>query len=88
MTNRPSKDLLPAEIPTNYRAMKRRTERNLIVGGFVILVVVGGGLVGVLYGFDAMLQSWLCMGGAVALLGGMWLIFKVIEKFINLTDEK
>lgn len=67
--------------------MKRRTERNLIVGGFVILVVVGGGLVGLIYGLDAMVQSWACIGGAVALLGGIWLIFRVIEKFINSTDE-
>ena len=83
MTN----NLPPAEKPTNYRAMKRGTERNLIIGGFVILVVVGGGLVGGLYGFNAMLQSWLCIGGAVGLLGGIWLIFKVIEKFINSTEE-
>ncbi len=82
-----SSNLPPAERPTDYRAMKRRTERNLIVGGFIILVVVGGSLVGVLYGFDAMFQSWLCIGGAVALLGGIGLIFKVIEKFINSTDE-
>jgi len=83
MTN----NLPPAEKPTNYRALRRRTERNLIVGGFIILVVVGGGLVGLIYGLDAMFQSWLCIGGAVALLGGIWLIFKVIEKFIDATDE-
>ena len=83
MTN----NLPPAEKPTNYREMKRRTERNLIVGGFVILVVVGGGLVGLIYGLSAMFQTWLCIGGAVALLGGIGLIFKVIEKFINSTDE-
>jgi hypothetical protein len=86
-TNQPPKDSPPVQKPTNYRAMKRRTERNLIAGGFIILLIVGGGLVGLIYGLNAMLQSWLCIGGAVAVLSGIWLIFKVIEKFINSTDE-
>jgi len=67
--------------------MKARTERNLIIGGFIILFIVGGGLIALLWGAEAMLQSWACIGGAVGLLGGIWLIFKVIEKFINSTEE-
>ncbi|HZY41158.1 MAG TPA: hypothetical protein VFF59_04070 [Anaerolineae bacterium] len=85
--NRPPEDSPRAEAPTNYRQMKRRTERNLIVGGFIILFVVGGGLVGLLYGVEAMLQSWLCISGGVALLGGFVLIFKLLETISKSGDE-
>ena len=51
----------------------------MILGGFAILFVVGGGLVWYFYGLEAALASWFCMGGAVALFGGLWLILKLME---------
>jgi hypothetical protein len=88
MTNIPSpEDSPPAEAPTDYRAMKRGIERNLIVGGFVIMFVVGGGLMALLWGVGAMLQGWLCMGGAALLLFVFVIIFRMLDIISKSGDE-
>ena len=66
--------------PTNMRELHRRTDRNLLIGGLVILFVVGGGLIWLLYGFEQALTAELCMGGLLALFGGAyWLIVKIMK---------
>jgi len=65
--------------PTNLRKQQQQTERNLILGGFLILFVVGGGLVWYLYGARAALAGWVCLGSGVALFGGLYLILKLME---------
>ena len=75
MTGKP-----PTNRPTNLRELQRRTERNLIVGGMVILFVVGGGLIWLLFGPEQALTAELCMGGLLALFGGVyWLILKLLK---------
>ncbi len=70
----------PANRPTNMRELHRRTERNLIIGGLIILFVIGGGLIWLLYGADQALMAELCMGGLLALFGGAyWLITKLLK---------
>ncbi len=83
----PSNDSPPAEKPTNYRAMRRRTERNLIIGSFVIMFVVGGGLIALLWGVDAMLQSWLCIGGGALLLFVFVIVFRMLAIISRSKDE-
>ena len=69
-----------AQPPTNMRELHRRTDRNLIIGGLVILFVVGGGLIWLLYGIEQALTAELCMGGLLALFAGAyWLILKIIK---------
>lgn len=66
--------------PTNMRELQRRTDRNLIIGGLVILFVVGGGLIWLLYGIEQALTAELCMGGLLVLFGGAyWLILKIMK---------
>ena len=80
MTGQPSADPPHAQPPTNMRELHRRTDRNMIVGGLVILFVVGGGLIWLLYGVEQALTAELCMGGLLALFGGMyWLILKLLK---------
>ncbi len=70
-------DKPPINQPTNYRELHRRTERNMIVGGLIILFVIGGGLIWLLYGPEQALTAELCMGGLLALFGGIyWLVVK------------
>jgi hypothetical protein len=80
MTGQPSEDPPHLQPPTNMRELRRRTDRNLIIGGLVILFVVGGGLIWLLYGVEQALAAELCMGGLLALFGGIyWLILKLFK---------
>ncbi len=73
--------------PTNTRELQRRTDRNLIIGGLVILFVVGGGLIWLLYGIEQALTAELCMGGLLVLFGGAyWLILKIMKAISNSDD--
>ena len=74
--------------PTNLRNHRQRTERNLVLGGFALLFVVGGGLIWLLWGPGAMAMGWLCMGGGVALFGGLWLMLKLLEIWGASLDDK
>jgi hypothetical protein len=88
MTNQPSVDPPRAQPPTNMRELRRRTDRNLIIGGLVILFVVGGGLIWLLYGVEQALAAELCMGGLLALFGGMyWLILKLMKAISGSDNE-
>ena len=83
MTDKP-----PANRPTNLRELQRRTERNLIIGGVVILFVIGGGLIWLLYGVDQALMAELCMGGLLAFFGGAyWLILKIMKSIGSSDDQ-
>jgi len=80
MTGQPSVDPPHTQPPTNMRELHRRTDRNLIIGGLVILFVVGGGLIWLLYGIEQAVTAELCMSGLVALFGGIcWLILKLLK---------
>jgi hypothetical protein len=88
MTHRPSADSPRAQPPTNMRELQRRTDRNLILGGLVILFVVGGGLIWLLYGVEQALAAELCMGGLLALFGGTyWLMLKLLKTLSDSGDE-
>jgi hypothetical protein len=83
MTDQPSVEPTRSRPPTNLRKHHQKTERNLILGGFAVLFVVGGGLVWYLYGFGAALTSWACLGSGVALFGVLYLILKLIELWVT-----
>jgi hypothetical protein len=67
----------------NYR---KKTERNLILGGFVILFVVGGGLIWFFYGGRAALLGLLCFLSGFALIGIIYLILKLFERISRSPD--
>jgi hypothetical protein len=70
------------------RELHSRTDRNLIIGGLVILFVVGGGLIWLLYGLDQALMAEVCMGGLLAVFGGFfWLILKLMKALNDSDDE-
>ena len=84
MTGKP-----PTNRPTNLRELQRRTERNLIIGGLVILFVVGGALIWLLYGPEQALTAELCMGGLLALFGGVyWLILKLLKAASDSSEDE
>jgi hypothetical protein len=67
--------------PTDYRRMRKQYERQLLVGGIFLLVVVGGGLIGLFFGLGEMLAALPCLlSGAGAILG-LYLFFAVLERW-------
>lgn len=66
---------------------RRVTERNLILGGFIILFFVGGGLIWLFYGSNAALLGVLCFLGGFALIGLLYLILKLFERLSRSPDE-
>jgi hypothetical protein len=55
--------------PTNYRALRAITERNLIIGFVVIIFVVGLGLIAAFYGGGAFVGGLGCLVLGAGLAG-------------------
>ncbi|MEK6573134.1 MAG: hypothetical protein AABZ58_02300, partial [Chloroflexota bacterium] len=66
--------------PTNYRAIRAVTERNLITGFIVILFVAGLGLIGLFYGGGAVIGGLSCVLLAAALVGVVALVLAGLGK--------
>jgi hypothetical protein len=65
--------------PTDPRAERRRTERDLVIAGILLMFIVGGGLIYLLYGESAFLGALPCFGGVLLLGGLLWVVLKLIE---------
>jgi hypothetical protein len=71
------------QAPTNYRQTRRDDERRLVILVIVALVVVGTGLIGLIWGANAALLGSLCLLGGAALIGGLWLLLGLIQKLVE-----
>jgi hypothetical protein len=60
---------------------RQRTERGLVVGGCLIVVLVGGGLVALLYSTTAALIALAVVGLAVGVGGLLWLIITLLQRW-------
>jgi hypothetical protein len=60
--------------PTNYRQHRARTDRNLWLGFFALLFLVGGGLIALFYGGSAAAVGVVCIAGGAALAGLVMLV--------------
>ena len=59
----------------------QQTQGHLLVAGLALLVIVGGGLVWLLYGNTAAVSAVACLFVAVGLVGLLWLILALLEKW-------
>ncbi len=69
-------DLRP---PTDMREDRRRAERALVAGVVIFLLVVGGLLIGLIYGWSALLTGLLCLVPGAALVIVLWLLLRWLE---------
>jgi len=86
-----SKSQIPnpkSQTPTDLRRHRQQTDRNLVIGALLLLFVVGGGLIWVLWGLGPALAGWTCMGAVMALIGGLYLVLKLMEWWSNPRDEE
>lgn len=69
--------------PTNSRAIRRRTDRALVVAVVLILVIVGGALIYLIWGLAAFVTGMPCLLGAAAVITVLWLFFALIDRFLG-----
>ena len=60
-------------------AFRRSTEGHLIIAGFLIVLVVGGGLAWLLFGQTVALIAGGIMVGGMILLAVLWLVVRLLE---------
>ena len=63
------------------RRHMQQTQTRLVVAGLALLIIVGGGLVWLLYGDVAAVSAISCLFVAAGLVGLLWLILAVLEKW-------
>jgi hypothetical protein len=61
------------------REYRRRLDRRLFAGFVLLLLIVGGGLIYLLYGPSAALLGLACMLGGLLPAGLLWLILRGLE---------
>ena len=69
--------------PTDYRGTRRQQERSLLYLVIFVLVVVGTGLIGLIWGTRAAFFGAVCLVGGAILIGGLWLLLSVLQKFVG-----
>ncbi len=72
MTRKPDK-------PFNSRKYQGQIERELIVGGLLVGLVVGGGLIYLIWGQTVLLAALGCFGLFLGLIAVLWLFLKGLE---------
>ena len=69
--------------PTDMRKYRRQSERQLVLIVIAFLVLVGGGLIGLIYGRMAMLSALPCLLGGAAIIGGLFLFLELVERWVE-----
>ena len=72
-----------AEIPTDYRRKRRQQEKSLLYLVIFVLVVIGTGLIGLIWGMNAAFFGAVCLVGGAILIGGLWLLLSVLQRFVG-----
>ena len=67
----------------DLRKYASRTTIQLIAGAFVLLFVVGIGLITLIYGLQAALMGFLCLLGALIPIGLIVLALNGLEALVN-----
>jgi hypothetical protein len=67
--------------PTDYRTLRRKTDRNLALAVIIFLVGVGGGLIALIYGGGAAVLGIACLLFGAGLFGLLWLILTLMGRW-------
>lgn len=69
------------ERPFNSRKYQGQLERELILGGILITLLIGGGLIAFFWGGSAFVTALSCFALAGGLIAVLWLFLKLLEWF-------
>jgi len=67
--------------PTDLRKYRRQTERRLTIAVVVFLVLVGGGLIGLIYGPGAAIMGLSCLLVGAGAIGLLFVILTLMERW-------
>ena len=67
--------------PTDYRANRRKADRDLALAVVIFLVGVGGALIALIYGGGAAMLGGGCLRGGAGLFGLLWLILSLMGRW-------
>jgi len=67
----------------DLREFDRQTNRQLIIGGLILLFVVGDGLIYLFYGINAALFGLLCIGAGLLPILAIWLVLTLMDRFVK-----
>lgn len=79
---------MPEREPTDTRRHRTTTDRNLLIGFFVVLVLAGGSLIFWFYGGPAGALGVFCLLGFAALAGVVMLVMTGLEKIGEWLDNR
>ena len=79
---------MPDKKPTNTRLHRTITDRNLLIGFFVVLVLIGGALIFWFYGGLAGVEGVICLFGCAALAGVVMLVVTGLERLSEWLDNR
>ncbi|HHE71055.1 MAG TPA: hypothetical protein ENL34_02065 [Chloroflexi bacterium] len=69
-----------AQQPTDWRQRRQRMEQRLLLTAVALFLCVGGVLIGLLYGWKAVLTGMLCLVPGVLALVLLWLLLGLLER--------
>ena len=67
----------------DLREFDKQTNRQLIIGGTILLFVVGDGLIYLFYGANAALFGLLCIGAGLLPVLAIWLVLYLMDRFVK-----
>ena len=67
----------------NSRDLRRQDDRSFLWATLFTLVVAGGGLIALIYGWQALLTALPCLLGGAFLIVVPWLLLTALEKWRN-----
>ena len=65
--------------PTNLRLLRRQTEQRLAIAVVLCLLLLGGGLIGLIYGRGAAVMAVSCLALGCAVFALLWFILTMME---------
>lgn len=72
----------------DLRKYIRQTNTRLIVGGFVILFVVGDGLILLIYGREAALAGLICLFAGLSPIILIWIFLWGMEMIVKISNKE
>lgn len=72
-----------ARPPTDYRRYRRATERKLVIAVVLFLLLVGSGLIAIIFSPGAGVIGFGCLLFGAGMIGLLWILLTLIERWVG-----